>query len=105
MIGVNDPRLITLMVDWLPLERDRYGCKATNIDEVRVRCGKKYLRLDIGGSSAFMLDRATGDIFCIKGYGTIDKRKLVGNLEGMTARKLFFNRFWDLTRQRVAIEA
>lgn len=39
-----------------------------------------YARLDIGGSGAWMLDLTTGDIYSIKGYGKVDKKKVAGNI-------------------------
>lgn len=35
---------------------------------------KKYIALDRGGSGAFLVDKATGDVFVIKGYGVAGRR-------------------------------
>jgi hypothetical protein len=48
-------------------------------DQVHGHYGKKYARLDIGGSGAFMVEIGTGSIFAIKGYGKVDLKKNVGN--------------------------
>jgi len=49
-------------------------------DQVHGTFGAKYARLDIGGSGAFMVDLATGDVYGIKGYGQVDKKKVFGNI-------------------------
>jgi len=46
--------------------------------------GGKYIRLDVGGSGAFMAEIETGIIYGIKGYGVPDKKKVVGNLWDMS---------------------
>ena len=42
--------------------------------------GAKYMRLDVGGSGAWMLEIATGVVYGIKGYGTPDKKKIAGDI-------------------------
>jgi hypothetical protein len=49
-------------------------------DQVRGTFGQKYARLDIGGSGAFMVDILDGFIYSIKGYGKVDKKKVIGNI-------------------------
>lgn len=49
-------------------------------EQKHAHIGNKYVRLDVGGSGAWMLEIATGDIFGIKGYGVPDKKKIVGNV-------------------------
>lgn len=49
-------------------------------DQVHGVYGAKYARLDIGGSGAFMVDIETGLIYGIKGYGKVDKKKVLGNI-------------------------
>lgn len=46
--------------------------------------GNKYVRLDVGGSGAWMLEISTGDVFGIKGYGVVDRKKVVGNVNDIT---------------------
>ena len=48
-------------------------------DKVHFHVGAKYIRLDIGGSGAFMIDIESGLIYGIKGYGVVDKKKVSGN--------------------------
>ena len=57
---------------------------------------KKYTCLDTGTSGAFMLDNATGEVFCIKGYGKVDKRKRVGVLGDIDGEDLVRCRWWKL---------
>jgi hypothetical protein len=47
---------------------------------VTVKYGKKYVRIDIGGSGKYMVDWG-GNIYGIKGYGVINLRKIYGTLD------------------------
>lgn len=38
---------------------------------------KKYFYINCGGSGVFMVEKETGEIFNIKGYGTADKNKKI----------------------------
>ena len=103
-INATDPVVVTLMLEWEKLENKRYldwysvnGYKATACT------GTVWMRLDIGGSGAFMLNREDGLIYCIKRYGTVDKKKCVGRLGVVTGEKLFKNRFWNLKNQKEAL--
>jgi hypothetical protein len=49
-------------------------------EEKHAHIGDRYIRLDVGGSGAFMLDAETGIIYGIKGYGKVDKKKIAGNI-------------------------
>ena len=40
----------------------------------------KYINLDSGNSGAFMVEKSTGNVFGIKGYGQTDRRKYYGNI-------------------------
>ena len=107
MIHVNDPQLTKLVAAWGKLERARYahsGIMDTHKSTHAIQ-GVKYIRLDIASSGAFMLQRSTGDVFCVKGYGKVDKRKRVGNLSTLTAAKLYANRWWDLSERKQPLEA
>ena len=42
--------------------------------------GRKYIKIDVGNSGKFMIDN-DGNIFGIKGYGIINKKKQYGNLD------------------------
>jgi hypothetical protein len=64
-------------------------------EEKHGHIGGKYMRLDTGTSGAFMLELATGDVYGIKGYGKIDKKKCSGNIyePGFDGAILFKTRF------------
>lgn len=49
-------------------------------EEKHGHIGGKYMRLDVGTSGAWMLELATGDVYNIKGYGKIDRKKCAGNI-------------------------
>jgi hypothetical protein len=42
---------------------------------------KKYFYFDCGTSGAFMVDKGTGLVFGIKGYGVAHKNKVYGNVK------------------------
>ena len=43
--------------------------------------GRKYTKIDIGGSGRYMVDNETGDIFGIKAYGVVHLGYHFGNLD------------------------
>ena len=49
-------------------------------EKKHIHVGAKYARLDVGGSGAWMLEMETGIVYGIKGYGTPDKKKIVGDI-------------------------
>ena len=49
---------------------------------------KKYIYLDCGGSGVFMIDKSTGNIFGIKGYGTINNAKCWGHIQTINIKEL-----------------
>jgi hypothetical protein len=57
-----------------------WGARFDLGEEKHARIGHKYARLDTGTSGAWMLECATGDIWQIKGYGKVDKKKCAGNI-------------------------
>lgn len=58
-----------------------YGCQH-NLDNAiaHYHIGKKYIRVDVGGSGRYMVD-LQGNIFGIKAYGVIHKGHCYGNLD------------------------
>ena len=64
------------------LHRQEVGCQA-NIDNCKVVIvdGRRYAKVNIGRSGAFMVDKSTLEIFGIRGYGTINRKKAYGSLE------------------------
>jgi len=63
------------------LKKKGLGCQC-NIDnaKVKVKEGKKYIKIDVGSSGKYMID-AEGNIFGIKAYGVIHKGHIFGNLD------------------------
>ena len=59
----------------------RYGSTPdwTMDSKTKIIPGKKYTKVDVGNSGKFMVDE-DGNIFGIKGYGKINKKKHYGNL-------------------------
>jgi hypothetical protein len=49
-------------------------------EEKHAHVGDKYIRLDVGGSGAWMLEAETGIVYGIKGYGKVDKKKIAGDI-------------------------
>lgn len=47
----------------------------------RIKPGKKYDKVDVGGSGKLMIVKATGEIFGIKGYGVIHRGHAYGTLD------------------------
>ncbi len=63
------------------LKRRDLGCQANvNNCAVHIRPGKKYVKVDVGGSGAYMVDQE-GNIFGIKGYGVIHRGHQYGTLD------------------------
>lgn len=60
------------------------GCHRT---DVKVTEGKKYIRIDVGDSGKFMLDTTDNNLYFIKGYGTVDKKKCFGELSAIVNNK------------------
>ena len=87
-ISITSVRLIEVLNQWHEAHReqfvrDGYSNLLTTFDEreeKHAHVGAVYVRLDVGGSGAWVLELSTGDIFQIKGYGKVDKKKRVGNI-------------------------
>lgn len=80
-------RLLYVLEQWHSAHKESwtkdYANSSTNFDtyeEKHAHVGAKYVRLDTGTSGAWMLECATGDIWQIKGYGKVDKKKCAGNI-------------------------
>ena len=54
---------------------------------------KKYFYIDFGTSGVFMVEKSTGNIFNIKGYGTINKAKFRGNINSVDIKELHSKRW------------
>ncbi|KKN11878.1 hypothetical protein LCGC14_1022250 [marine sediment metagenome] len=55
---------------------------------------RKYINIDEGIGGAFMVERATGNVFCIKAYGVVNRAKLVGHIDKIDGNTLRGKQFW-----------
>ena len=55
-----------------------------NAATVTIKPGKKYTKIDVGGSGKYMVVNATGEIFGIKAYGVIHRGHQYGTLDTAT---------------------
>jgi hypothetical protein len=63
--------------------------------KVSLKDKQKWILMDIGGSGAYMVDKADGSVYRIKSaYGVPNLKKFVGNINTVTADKLFQYRWW-----------
>ncbi len=65
------------------------------------KMGKKFAYLDCGGSGAFLVEIATGELYNIKGYGVPDynkkKKADIGNINTVDPKVLHSKR-WNYLR-------
>ncbi len=70
-------------------------------DKWNARTAKKFVHINCGGSGAFLLEIATGELYNIKAYGVADLNKKVkadiGNIETVDAEVLHSKR-WNHLR-------
>ena len=86
-VTIDDPRITAFLTAWhengrASFERD---CRNLVYDEYapkRAKDRRKYIALDRGASGVFLVDKTTGDVFTIKGYGVPNHR--IGTLESVT---------------------
>ena len=61
------------------------------------KVGKKFLHLNCGSSGAFLIEKETGELFNIKGYGVPDynkkKKADIGNIQTVNPEILFTKRY------------
>lgn len=61
------------------------SAEAGIVPKVRVKAGDKYIKIDVGDagswSGKYMVERATGNIYGVKGYGVIHRGHYYGNLD------------------------
>ena len=95
MIAATDPDVQALLTAWHEAGRAAFeadGFKSLDYDSPAyaktAAQRRKYICLDVGSSGAFMLDRASGMIYNIKGYGVPHKRLPVGTLGEVTGAML-----------------
>ena len=62
-------------------------------DKCSLRERRDFWALDIGTSGAFMIRKADGAVFGIKGYGSPDYRKGIGYVESLDGHTVHRHRF------------
>lgn len=59
--------------------------------------GRRFLYLDCGNSGAFLIEKATGELYNIQGYGKPDTNKKqkadIGNIQTVDPKVLFTKRY------------
>lgn len=74
----------TILSQWQDAVNQEYYTNCPNspivANQVHGHFGKLYARLDIGSSGAFMVELSTGIVYGIKRYGSVDKKKISGNI-------------------------
>jgi len=64
------------------LEVDGLTCEANiNNKKVKIKEGKKFVKVDVGTSGKFMIEVETGNIFGIKDYGVVHRGHWYGTLD------------------------
>ncbi len=58
---------------------------------VTIKPGKKYTRIDVGGSGKFMFDTTNCHLYFIKGYGVINKKKDFGSLPAIIQKNFDYD--------------
>jgi len=94
-------KLEQLVKDWHEAGRAEFEGKYSNLNydapeyAKTVKEKSKYFYLDEGTSGAFVVEKLTGDVYCIKGYGVPNRKKVCGNIHnGITGEVLNRLRRW-----------
>lgn len=97
--SVNAYRILEVLDQWHEAQCADRGLLGNNEnfdarEEKHAHIGGRYIRLDVGGSGAWMLD-TNGDIFGIHGYGKVNRVKCAGNINDpdFNGAVLFKDRF------------
>lgn len=86
MLTINDVTELAELItkETLDFLITRYGSQAEDIwrtnSQTHIKDGRKYIRLDVGSSGKYMVEKATGIIYGIKAYGVIHKGHAYGTL-------------------------
>ena len=88
-IEITDLRIALFLTLWHENGREHFERYYTNLDYDSPAYAKtakdrsKYIALDDGTSGAFLVEKLTGDVWTIKGYGRKNRR--VGTLDELIA--------------------
>src|SRR5688572_21773491 len=95
---ISDPRISQFLSLWHENGRASFEATYPSLDYDSAYYRKtakdraKFIALDDGTSGAFLLEKQTGLVYCIKGYGRVDKRKCCGRLDDLIAKYSAVNR-------------
>lgn len=87
--GAKDPRVVAFLGAWHANGRDFWNYENIDYDEYsrkRAISRRKYVLLDCGTSGVFMVEKATGNVFGIKAYGSANRKKFAGTIEMLTEK-------------------
>ncbi len=85
----TDPRVVDFLVAWHENGRDDFARRYPNLDydghyHKHATDRRKYICLDDGNSGSMMLEKTTGKVYGIKGYGQIHRGHSCGDIEALT---------------------
>ncbi len=85
----TDPRIIDFLAAWHENGRASFEKSYPNLNYDRdyvktAHNRRKYIGLDDGNSGSMMLEKTTGKVYGIKGYGQIHRGHLCGDIEALT---------------------
>lgn len=86
----RDPRIVAFLAAWHDNHRAGFEGRHPRLDydrEARKHAENRrlYICLDEGSSGVLMLEKSTGKVYGIKGYGRINRKQYAGKLEQLTA--------------------
>jgi hypothetical protein len=93
LTGADDPRVLAFLRAWHENMRPGFVRDYPNLSPhydgphyaKTAKAGRKYINLDHGGSGMLMVERDTGNVYGIKGYGTVHRGHPRGHIEALTA--------------------
>lgn len=98
-LSADSPIIVDLLNRLTSLEAAKHAAKGYQhpADKWHAKEGRKFINLDCGHSGAFMLEKDTGELFNIKGYGVPDRNKKskanIGNVFSVDVDLLWHKRF------------
>jgi hypothetical protein len=98
-----DIRLAEVVAELNVVETERFRAAGFTHtpDKVTSKNRSKFVAIDFGSSGAFLVEKSTGELYNIKGYGVADYNKKlkanIGNLFTVDVRKLWSQR-WNYLR-------
>ena len=80
------------------VRREKYGYGySESVHKWHLRPGRKYYKINVGTSGAFLVEKETGELFNIKAYGVADRNKKrkadIGNIFTVDPTELHSRRY------------